>query len=646
MDCTLHGFRGRIRLPLAVMFLMFCDLVALFAALVLALILRYDNLPLRQIANLYLLPRAAGIVLSLAAYIVIFSAFRLYQYAWRFASLDVARGVIIGCTLGLGSTLAVQTVVDQDFFRTSVYVILWMSSILLVGGVRIVLRLLSLSRVHGRRALKLLGQDVKPKRVVILGGGASGVRLLSVLKEELGSSYQVIGFLDDEPQKHGVYIRDVRVLGPMSKLYDLLNDRAVDEVLVALPRASGKDIREYVLECRRRRVPVRVIPAVQDVLNGKAHPHIEDIRVEDLLRRPPVELNAAKVGEFLNGKRIMVTGAGGSIGSEVCRQVITHNPSALILLGHGENSINQIYLELKDKHPGMVERLCMVIASVADENRMHQVFQAYRPDIVVHTAAHKHVPLMEANVLEAAQNNVIGTSIVAEAAGRYGVEKFVLISSDKAVYPSSVMGATKWLCERVVRSMVGRYRNTTYITVRFGNVLGSRGSVVPLFYEQIRKGGPVTVTHPEMTRYFMSIPEAVQLILQAGALGKSGELYALDMGEPIRILDLAEDMIRLCGLEPGKDIEIVFTGSRPGEKLHERLAADDETIEPGFCEGLSVVRRPIDLTPTEVEELIRHIRQIVNRGDEQAMRELLEQVVPEFSRSKQAVRLPNSAARV
>ncbi len=642
----LRGLRGRKRLPVALVLLVFCDLLALSAALILALILRYDNLPIRQILSLYLSPRATSVAASLVAYIAIFSAFRLYQYAWRFASLDVAQGVIIGCTLGVGAMIAIQTIVDQVFLRTSVYVILWMTSILLVGGVRIILRLLSLGRLHGKKALKLLGQDVKPKRVVILGGGASGVRLLSVLKEELGSSYQVIGFLDDAPHKQGVYIRDVRVLGPMSKLYDLLNDRAVDEVLIALPGADGKTIKEYVMECRRRRVPVRVIPAVQDVLNGKAHPHIEDIRVEDLLRRPPVELNTAQVGGFLSGKRIMVTGAGGSIGSEVCRQVIAHNPAALILLGHGENSINQIYLELKEKYPEMVDRLCMVIASVADEIRMNQVFQAHRPDIVVHTAAHKHVPIMEANVIEAAQNNVLGTSIVAEASGRYGVEKFVLISSDKAVYPSSVMGATKWLCERVVRTMVARYRNTAYITVRFGNVLGSRGSVVPIFYEQIRKGGPVTVTHPEMTRYFMSIPEAVQLILQAGALGKSGELYALDMGEPVRILDLAEDMIRLCGFEPGKDIEIVFTGSRPGEKLHERLAADDEIIEPGFCEGLSVVRRPVDLGPDEVMDLLRHIRQIVSRGDELAMRELLEQVVPEFSRSTQAARVIDTAARV
>ncbi|MGQ9454903.1 MAG: polysaccharide biosynthesis protein [Armatimonadota bacterium] len=632
MGYLLDRIRGRIRLPLAVMILTFFDLLSIAAAHVLALTLRYDSLPLSHVINLYLKPRTASLLLSLLAYITIFSALRLYQYAWRFASLDVARGVIIGCTLGVCTELVFHTIIDASFFRASIYVILWMTSILLVGGMRIALRLVSLSRTHGRRALKILGQDTKPKRAVILGGGASGVRVLSVLKEELGPTYHVIGFLDDTSQKQGVYIRDVRVLGPMSKLYELLNEKAVDEVLIALPGASGKDIREYVMACRRRGVPVRVIPAVQDVLNSKAQPHLEEISVEDLLRRPPAQINVAEVSEFLDGKRVMVTGAGGSIGSEVCRQVITHNPASLILLGHGENSINKIHRELCERRPEFSDRLRMVIASVADENRVNQVFNIHRPDIVIHTAAHKHVPIMEENILEAAQNNVIGTKIVADASGRYGVSRFVLISSDKAVCPSSVMGVTKWLCERVVRAMVGIHRSTVYITVRFGNVLGSRGSVVPLFYEQIRKGGPLTVTHPEMTRYFMSIPEAVQLVLQAGALGKSGELYALDMGEPIRILDLAEDIIRLCGLEPGKDIEIVFTGSRPGEKLHERLSADNEVVEPVFCPGMSAVRRPVDMGPVEVMEILRRIEQIISRGDELAMLDLFEQVVPEFSK--------------
>ncbi len=628
------------------MLLMCGDILAVSAALVLSLTLRYDGAALPQTLSLKIGPRALSLAVALALYVGVFAGFRLYRYAWRFASLDVAKGVICASTVGLLAMVVVQILLDGSTFTPSVLIVFWMASILLVGGVRILLRLASLSRSYGGRAFRVLQQDLPPRRVVILGGGSNGARLLSALREDLGSSYDVVGFLDDQPQKHGIYIRDVRVLGPMKKLHDLLNERAVDEVLIALPQASGAEIREYVLACRQRKVPVKVIPALHDVLYGKAHARVEEISVEDLLRRPPVHINIAEVGEFLGGKRVMVTGAGGSIGSELCRQIIALDPAALILLGHGENSIHRIYLDLCEHYPAIRERLRMVIASVADEARMSQVFQAHRPEIVFHAAAHKHVPIMETNVLEAAQNNVIGASIVAESCGRYGVEHVVLISSDKAVYPSSVMGATKWLCERIVRAMVGLYRDTTYVTVRFGNVLGSRGSVVPLFHGQITKGGPVTVTHPEMTRYFMSIPEAVQLVLQAGAVGKSGELYALDMGEPVRILDLAYDMIRLCGFEPDKDIKVQFTGPRPGEKLHERLAAENEIIEPAFCKGLSVLRCSEDFSATDVMDLLRRTHQIISRGDEAEMRQLLGQVIPEFASRSIATRPGESASRV
>ena len=628
------------------MLLMCGDGLALSGALVLSLVLRYDQAPILQTLSRKIGPHATTIPLSILVYIGLYAAFRLYRYAWRFASLDVAKGVVLASTIGLGVMVGLQLVIDGFTFTPQTLGIFWMASVMSVGGVRIMLRLASLRRSRMGCGGSLLHHDLPPKRVVILGGGPSGARVLSALEEEAGVGYEVVGFLDDDPQRHGTYIRNARVIGPLKKLHDLLNTRSVDEVLIALPEASGADIKEYVLACRRLKVPVKVIPALQDVLNGKTPPRIEEISVEDLLRRPPVRINLAAVGEFVGGKRVMVTGAGGSIGSEICRQVIELDPEALILLGHGENSIHKIHRELCENHPAMEDRLRMVIASVADEPRMNQVFQVHRPQIVFHAAAHKHVPIMEANVLEAAQNNVIGTSIVAESCGRYGVENVVLISSDKAVYPTSVMGATKWLCERVVRAMVGLYRDTTYVTVRFGNVLGSRGSVVPLFHDQISKGGPVTVTHREMTRYFMSIPEAVQLVLQAGAVGKSGELYVLDMGDPVRILDLAQDMIRLCGLEPDKDIEIVFTGPRPGERLHERLAADDETIEPAFCKGLMVVRCPDDMSATEVMDVLRQTHQIINRGEEAEMRRLLAQVIPGFASSSVAVGPAESAVSV
>ncbi len=644
MDQLSSRLYSRSRVPSAIMLLMIGDILAVMGALILSLWLRYDHQPLHSVLKLYVLPHSLSLAISLALYIAIFAMFRLYRYAWRFASLDVLRGIICAGTISLMAMVLTQDLIDNGFtYATPVLIVFWMTSILLVGGTRVLLRIANIGHSYGRRAVGILKRDLAPRRVVILGGGSHGARVLNALREDRDAVYDVVGFLDDQPRKCGVYIRDVKVLGPLSKLYGLLADRAVDEVLIALPQASGADIREHVMACRRQKVPVKVIPAIRDVIKGRTQTQIEDISVEDLLRRPPVRINIAEIGDLVGGKRVLVTGAGGSIGSELCRQIIALDPTTLILLGHGENSIHGIHQELCEHHPAMVERVEMVIASVADEARINQVFSCYRPDVVFHAAAHKHVPIMEDNVLEAVQNNVIGTEIIAEACGRYGIEHMVMISSDKAVSPASVMGATKWLCEEIGRAMVSRYRGTTYVIVRFGNVLGSRGSVVPLFHEQIKSGGPVTVTHPEMTRYFMSIPEAVQLVLQAGALGKSGELYVLDMGQPVRILDLAHDMIRLCGHEPDRDIKVSFTGCRPGEKLHEGLIGPDESMEPAFCKGLSVVRCCGGLQLTEISDFTRHARQIIVRGDETDMHDLLGRFIPSFA-SRTVIPLPSETA--
>lgn len=610
---------------------MFGDMVAVLGALVLSLQLRFDGIPFPQVYRDYIQDHLVSIPVMLAFYVATFAIFRLYRYAWRFASLEMLWGVIAASTVGLFGAIVVQHLLDEKVLPRSVLIIFWMVSILLVGGVRVVLRLASLSRRFGSRAVRILQEDLRPKRLVILGGGSNGARVLNALRDELRTRYSVIGFLDDNPNKQGIYIRDVCVLGPLNDLYKLLADNAVDEVFIALPGASGDEIREYVMACRKRQVPVKVIPEMIDVLNGNGAAHIEEISVEDLLRRPPVNTDMTKLGSAITGKRVLVTGAGGSIGSELCRQIIALAPATLVLLGHGENSIHRIYQELRSSHPEHADRLRVVIASVADDARVSQVFHEHRPQMVFHAAAHKHVPIMEMNVLEAVQNNVLGTSHVAEACGRYGVERMVVISSDKAVYPSSVMGATKWLCEKVVRAMVPVYRDTTYLTVRFGNVLGSRGSVVPLFHEQIKRGGPVTVTHPEMTRFFMSIPEAVQLVLQAGAGGRSGEQYVLDMGKPVRILDLAHDMIRLCGFEPDVDIPVTFSGPRPGEKLHEVLTTEDEAIEPAFCEGMSIVRCADCFTTSEMMDILRQIRQLASRGDAAEVYEFLSQMIPGFA---------------
>lgn len=613
-------------------FLIMCgDLIALLGALFVSLVLRFEGMPLPQIYHNYLSDHTKTLPLVLISYVAIFSMFRLYRYAWRFAGLETFKGVILANTFGLFALVGIEIILDGHTLPRSVLIIFWMSSIATVGAVRVMLRLMSLGRTYFKYAINLLKRDLIPKRIVILGSGSNGARLLHALREEMTESYKVIGILDDRANRHGVYIHDVRVLGPLNDLYRLLSENAVDEVLIALADASGAEIREYVMACRKRKIPVKVIPGLHDVLCDKIEGHIEEISVEDLLRRPLVCTNMAEIGGYLAGKCVLVTGAGGSIGSELCRQIVALKPASLILLGHGENSIHQIYQELKAKSPKAVDSLRVVIASVVDEARINQVFREHRPDVVFHAAAHKHVPIMELNVLEAVQNNVIGTNNVAEACGRNGVSKMVLISSDKAVYPSSIMGATKRACEELLRSISVPYPATSYITVRFGNVLGSRGSVVPIFHEQIKLGGPVTITHPEMTRYFMSIPEAVQLVLTAGALGKSGHLYLLDMGEPVKVVDLAHDMIRLCGYEPEVDIPVIFTGIRPGEKLHEELTEVEETLVAAPSKGFSIVHRPEYLVSDEISEMLAQMQKFISDGKAKETRDLLQEMIPGFT---------------
>ena len=634
MDRLAKHFASRCRIPLAVFILMAADVFALLSATIISLMLRFDNLNLAQVYEQHLRGHQLSLAVTLLVYVGSLYAFRLYRYAWRFASLEILWGIICANSVGLVGLIVVQAMLDGRTFPRSVLIIFWMLSIVMVGAVRVLLRLANLGRSYGSSALRILPRDTSPKRVVIMGGGADGARLLAALREDLRRCYEVIGFLDDMPQKRGIYIRGVQVLGPLAHLYDLLNERAVDEVLIAIPDASGEEIRDYVMACRRKQVPVKIIPGVRDVLSGRAQARLEEISLEDLLRRPAMSVDVREIGSYLQGQRVLVTGAGGSIGSELCRQILALDPEMLVLLGHGENSIHKVHQELCSSHPELAERLRVAIGSVSDDVRMDQVLGAHRPHVVFHAAAHKHVPIMEDNVQEAVQNNVLGTRCIAEACGHYGVERMVLISTDKAVCPSSVMGATKWLCEQAGRVLAQTHAETTYVTVRFGNVLGSRGSVVPLLQQQILQGGPITVTHPEATRYFMTIPEAVQLVLQAGATGGSGELYLLDMGKPVKVLDLACDMIRLSGYEPERDIKIVFTGLRPGEKLHEQLIGDGESLAPGACPGLSAVRRPEYFTFAEFSSVLRRLQQLASGGTTEQLLEYLGEVVPAFAHQR------------
>ncbi|WP_153185646.1 polysaccharide biosynthesis protein, partial [Thermus scotoductus] len=437
-----------------------------------------------------------------------------------------------------------------------------------------------------------------------------------------------VGFLDDDPNKQGQAIVGVRVVGTLEDLPRAVRTLEVDEVLVAIPSAPGSVVRKVVELARGVGVQHRILPGIYEILSGRVRiSQIREVQLEDLLRREPVRLNLEEIAGYLKGRVVLVTGAGGSIGSELVRQIARFHPEQVVLLGRGENRLFLLEKELEALWPDL--RYTVVVADVRDENRLRRVFHAYKPQVVFHAAAHKHVPLMEAHPDEAILNNVRGTHHVVELSLEFGVERLVNISTDKAVNPTSVMGASKRVAEQVVAWGASRAApGQAFVSVRFGNVLGSQGSVVPFFLEQIKRGGPVTVTHPEMRRYFMTIHEATQLVLQAGSMGGNGQVYILDMGEPIRILDLAKDLIRLAGFEPYRDIEIIFTGVRPGEKLFEELLTAEEGAQASWHQKIWVAR--VGSLPQDFASLLEELYCAARAGDEPRIRELLHRLIPSY----------------
>lgn len=620
------------------------DAFALVASITATLLLRFEGLYKQAIYQKYLSDHIVSFSLTIGLYVGIFYAFRLYRYAWRFAGIETLWAVVCCNTIGLMGLIVLQTAIDGHSFPRSVLIMFWAASIIAVGTVRVALRLINVSyQRHKNLARRITPANGTPRRVIILGGGHHGVTIMKAFCDDTSITHELIGFLDDDPGKIGAFIGQVKVLGPINYLTELVERNAVDEVIVALPEINA-EAHKQIMACRKAKVCVKVVPRLRDVLNDRSFIHTEDFSVEDLLRRASRRINIEEIGEYLTGKRVLVTGAGGSIGSELCRQIVALRPASLVLVGHGENSIFDIRQELQRDFPEMADRIYWVIASVSNEFRINQIFDSFSPQVVFHAAAHKHVPIMESNLLEAVHNNVLGTTNIADACGCCGVERMVLISTDKAANPSSVMGATKWMCEEVVRAAAATWPQTTYVTVRFGNVLGSRGSVVPVFRKQIEQGGPVTVTHPEMTRYFMTIPEASRLVLQAGAVGSSGDLYLLDMGNPVKIVDLAKDMIRLYGLEPDVDIPIQFSGIRSGEKLHEKLTSEDEEIEKAEWDGLFVVHRQDYFAPTEMLDTLQRMKQLITYGDEAGMLDVMHLTVPGFA-GQRRVRLITPAPK-
>ncbi|MBC7258642.1 MAG: polysaccharide biosynthesis protein [Chloroflexi bacterium] len=606
-------------------YLIVADLVLLLFALILSYFLRFDTFTAWDYFRRWW-PVAPALLII---YPLTFHLFGLYRRMWQYAGSHEALAIIAAA--GIASALLAILIYGVmrplkiiSGFSRPMLIIDWLLNVLLLGGVRFSSKIawdIATSR-KGK-----IGQGSAPRRILIIGAGDAGAMIVREMHNNPDINMLPVGFVDDDERKIGNYIHGVKVYGARKDIPELARRLHVDEALIAMPTAPGKAIREIVGICESAGLRFRTLPGLFELLNGKVWlSQIRDVQLEDLLRREPTSVNLEEIAGFISGATILVTGAGGSIGSELCRQIARFRPGRLLLLGHGENSIYVIEQELARKFPSLARDV--IIADIRDGNKIQAVLQRYRPQIVFHSAAHKHVPLMEQNVDEAITNNVLGTRNVVRAALAADVQRFVLISTDKAVRPTSIMGATKRIAEMIVQDAAMR-SGRAFVAVRFGNVLGSRGSVVPLFREQIAAGGPITITHPEMTRFFMTIPEAVQLVIQAASLATPGQIYALDMGDPVRIVDLAKDLVELSGLKLGRDIEIVYTGLRPGEKLHEELFTHEEQRTATVYDKIFIAQS----APVDGDRLYRMIDLLAEhaaRMDEAAIRRTLRELVPDF----------------
>lgn len=587
-------------------------------ALLLAFLIRFDGAPTREYWHQYFCMLPVFVCLRLIGNWVC----GLYTRLWRYTGLaevieigvsilSVTTIILIGRAIGLLS-------IGKHQLAYSIVLIEPVLTFMLIVSARVARRLQTehKQRRHWRQPVR--------KRALVVGAGDAGQMVARELSLRLDLGTDVVGFIDDDLLKAGKRIGNATVYGSTKQLLKYIETLFVDQVIIAIPSAPAAEIRRIVEICREAEVETRILPGLFELIDGRVSINqLRNISLEDLLGREPVQLDTASIAHYIEGKRVLVTGAGGSIGSELCRQILSFQPSSLMLLGRGENSIFSILEELR-RRPEPV-KLEAIIADIRDYQRLYKIFDQQKPQVVFHAAAHKHVPLMEGNVSEAVKNNIGGTRNLANLADQFAVENFVLVSTDKAVNPTSVMGASKRVAELVVQE-VARNSKTNFGAVRFGNVLDSRGSVIPTWRKQIELGGPVTVTHPEAVRYFMLIPEAVQLIIQAGALGSNGDIFVLDMGKPVKILDLANDLIRLSGLRPGSDIEIKFVGLRPGEKLYEELLTAEEGLTATRYKKI-FVGKPQEMDRDNLSRELKRLFEAAENEDETSIRSGLESLV-------------------
>ncbi|MGG1397356.1 nucleoside-diphosphate sugar epimerase/dehydratase [Bacillus salipaludis] len=557
----------------------------------------FTLVPEIPIFKLKMLPITA--IALLCSHHVFASIYKLYNKAWQYASVGELVAIVKAVTFSIAVTAIMQEIVFHNIYVRAL-MITWMLHVLFIGGSRFSWRMFRDN---------IMNKQQNIKKTLIIGAGSAGTMVARQLQHNQDIDLKPVAFIDDDPVKYKLDILGIPVVGNSDCIVQTVEKYQIDNIVIAIPSLKQKELTRIFDECAKTKAKTQIIPKLEDLMTGKISVNqFRDVQVEDLLGREPVELDIAGISEKVACKTVLVTGAGGSIGSEICRQICKFNPSKIVIVGHGENSIYQIDMELRNKYQKQIE-IVPVIGDIQDRKRIFEIIEEHKPFVVYHAAAHKHVPLMEYNPREAVKNNIFGTKNVAEAAETFGVHTFVMISSDKAVNPPNVMGATKRFAEMIIQSLAKK-SNTKFVAVRFGNVLGSRGSVIPLFKRQIQAGGPVTVTHPEMTRYFMTIPEASRLVIQAGSLARGGEVFVLDMGEPVKIVDLAKNLIKLSGYQE-EEVGIHFTGLRPGEKMYEELLNENEVHPESIFPKIHIGKANVMNT----ELLIELINQLLNMSE-------------------------------
>ncbi|MBC2580252.1 nucleoside-diphosphate sugar epimerase/dehydratase [Clostridium sp. DJ247] len=602
------------------------DVIFLIVSLYFALLLRFDfNIPQEYTVFLKL-----SIVPVVIITLVCNRFFNLYNSIWKYASVEELISIVYSLSVSNVIFIIYSYCVNYKFlenryyrFPFTVHIIFWILSVVALGGTRFIYRVIG-DRIENSVSRKQM------KNLLIIGAGDASALLIKEIKKHKDLSYNLVGLIDDDSAKKGRLINGIEVLGGRDKIIEVCKNKNVEEIILAIPSTDLGTKREIVNICKNTNCKLKTIPGIYEIINEKVSiTKLRDVNIEDLLGREEVKLNNENINKYIKDKVILVTGGGGSIGSELCRQIAKFNPKKLLILDIYENNVYDVQMELNYNYPDIDK--AVIIASIRDMKRMKDIFHTYKPDVVFHAAAHKHVPLMEENPAEAIKNNIIGTYNILSCCNEFSVKKFVQISTDKAVNPTNIMGATKRFCEIMVQAF-DKASDTEYVAVRFGNVLGSNGSVIPLFKKQIAHGGPVTVTHPEINRFFMTIPEASQLVIQAGAIAKGGEIFVLDMGKPVKIVDLARDLISLSGYKPDVDIKIEYTGLRPGEKLYEELLMNEIALTSTEHNKI-FVEKPNEIDINFVQESIKEFEEVTNMGREEIFN-LMEKKVPTYKRKK------------